>query len=122
VLRQADHPSFLSDYESDKSSASTWMGSEKVRLNVPANHSGGGRSPLARRSGLLSGNSEGVIIRLDLQVLLGHPRQFYDGNEVIPLLKHVDRRKSAAACRAAGHPPTGDLCIKRALTVGHTQL
>jgi hypothetical protein len=64
-----------------------------------------------------SGNSDGVFFGLDLKFLLIKTRQFNDGQDVVTLLKHVDRRERAATSGLVMQPAAGDAGFKLPLQI-----
>src|SRR5579872_2762819 len=53
---------------------------------------------------LLAADSYGIFLCLNLQVVFVNTWQFDHRDEIVVLLKDVDRRETAARCRAAAYP------------------
>src|ERR1700730_15093277 len=56
---------------------------------------------------LPTGDPDGVFLRLDVQILFVHPRQFNDGDEIVALLEHINGRIASHAGGGTTQPVAG---------------
>ena len=63
----------------------------------------------------LTPDANGVLLRLDLQIILADTRKLDNGDETIALLKYVDRRIGASAGCCIPEPITFQAGIERSL-------
>ena len=52
----------------------------------------------------LTGDADGVVLSLDLEITLVNARQLEDGNETVALLEHIDGRERTCACGRTAQP------------------
>ena len=64
---------------------------------------------------LSTGDTDRVVLRLNIEILLVHPRQFNDGNQIITLLENIDRRIGTRAGGGVCKPVTRKTIFKGSL-------
>src|SRR5690242_10717449 len=64
---------------------------------------------------LPTGDPDTVLLCLDVQIIAVHTRQFYDGDQIIALLEHIDRGIAAPSRRRILQPIAGKTLLKGTL-------